>query len=82
MKKPTKLLIPTDASEHFCNTLNLPKGHPIFGVYENAIKFLIESLEDDEDNELSTLITHKQLDLKPSLVVLRHLWHQLCCSVD
>ena len=55
MKKPTKLLIPTDASEHFCNTLDLPKGHPIFGVYENAIEFLIENLEDDEENELSTI---------------------------
>jgi len=55
MKKPTKLLIPTDASEHFCKTLDLPEGHPIFRVYDNAIKFLIESLEDDEDNEISTI---------------------------
>ena len=55
MKKPTNLLIPTDASGHFCKTLDLPEGHPIFGVYDNAIKFLIESLEDDEDNELSTI---------------------------
>ena len=55
MKKPAKLLIPTDASEHFCKTLDLPECHPIFGVYKNAIEFLIESLEDDEDNELSTM---------------------------
>ncbi len=55
MKKTAKLLIPTDASEHFCKTLDLPEGHPIFGVYENVIESLIESLEDDEDNELSTI---------------------------
>ena len=55
MKTPAKLVIPTDVSEHFCKTLDLPEGHPIFGVYENAIKFLIESLEDDEYNELSTI---------------------------
>ena len=55
MKKPAKRLIPTDASEHFCKTLDLPEGHPIFGVYKNAIEFLIESLEDDEDGELSTI---------------------------
>lgn len=55
MKKPAKLLIPTDASEHFRKTLDLPEDHPIFGVYENAIESLIESLEDDEDGELSTI---------------------------
>ena len=70
MKKITKLLIPTDASEHFCKTLYLPKGHPIFGVYENAIESLIESLEEDEDDELSTI--ESQLEF-----ISQHMSHEI-----
>jgi hypothetical protein len=75
MKKPTKLLIPTDASEHFCKTLYLPKGHPIFGVYENAIESLIESLEEDEDDELSTI--ESQLEF-----ISQHMSHEIAGNYE